>query len=248
MTDEEKYTAARLKDLSQRAYGRSVWTFSEFLSLSEQDLVRTCASCQYELVGGYDAAERRIAVFGSEELCGYKSEPPISVVSIEPAARKFADKLTHRDYLGALMSLGLKRSTLGDIVIKEDAAYLVCLQSVVDFICDNLIQIKHTTVRCSPAERVPQPDEKDLEPVSLVTASERLDGLVSAVYKLSRSESKLLIEQGKVFVDSRMCLSSSSQLDESSIVSVRGKGRFKYLGVDRQTKKGKLSVSVIVYR
>lgn len=248
MTDDLKYTAARLKDLSQRAYGRSVWTFSEFLSLAEQDLVPETASCSYELLGGYDAAERRLAAFGSEELCGYREEPPIAVVQIKPVSKKFADKLTHRDYLGALMSLGVKRSTLGDIVIKEGDAFLICLDTVSGFICDNLIQIKHTTVSCSIAEELPQPDEKDIEPTSVLTASERLDGLISAVYKMSRNESRLLIEQGKVFSDSRLCLSPSAQIYEGSIVSVRGKGRFKYLGIDRQTKKGKLSVSVIVYR
>lgn len=247
INEDEKYTAAKLKELSARSHGRGIWTYSGFLTLAEQSMVHTVVSGDYSLFGGYEAAERKIAVFGSEFLCGYIAEAPVCAVKIEPVSKKFSDKLTHRDYLGALMSLGIKRGTLGDIVVREDAAYLYCLESISQYICDNLIQIKHTTVRCTVAEMVPEINADDPDPESFVTASERLDAVIAAVYKIPRSESKAFIEQGRVFIDSRICMSPASQVNEDSIISVRGKGRFKYLGIARQTKKGKLSISAVVF-
>ena len=247
MTDDEKYVRAHLAELSKRSNARCTWTYSEFLTLAEQDIVCRENTENFALWGGYDGAERKLAVFGSVELCGYAGDIPISIVKVQPASKKFADKLTHRDYLGALMSMGIKRNTVGDISVGEDYALIVCLDSVMRYICDNLIQIKHTAVKCTQTDEIPGLTE-DAEPEEFLISSERIDGIISAVYKMSRSDSKAITEQGKVFVNSRLCTSPSAIPAEDCIISVRGFGRFKYLGVNRQTKKGKLSVKAILYR
>jgi len=87
-----------------------------------------------------------------------------------------------------------------------------------------------------------EPTEKEV-----LVSSERVDAVVSAVYNLSRSDSKELFDQKKIFIDSKSVISPSAALKEGNVVSVRGKGRFKYFGVVRQTKKGKIAVSVAVY-
>ena len=247
MTDDEKYVRARLAELSKRANARCTWAYSEFLTLAEQDMATKESSGDVTLWGGFEGAERKIAIFGSEELCGYACNMPIKTVKVQPASRKFADKLTHRDYLGALMSLGLKRNTIGDIIAGDASALIICLDSAAPYICDNLFQIKHTTVKCEITDETPMPLDSG-EPEKFLTASERLDGIIAAVYKISRSESKSLTEQGRVFINSRLCTSPSDMVEEGSIVSVRGYGRFKYLGVARQTKKGKLSIRAICQR
>jgi RNA-binding protein YlmH len=199
-----------------------------------------------ELKGGYDGAERRIAVFGSEELCHWVEEPPIVCVKISPVAQKFADKLIHRDFLGSLMALGIRREVMGDIVICDNCGYLFCLESIADYIISELVSVRKTTVSCSisdfPETILTPPPIKEL-----VVASERLDAVIAAVYKISRSESQSLISGGKVFLSGKLCLSSSEQIDDGTIVSVRGMGRFSYEGIERETKKGKLRVSVRVY-
>ena len=125
MTDDERFLASRLKELSKRSYNRGIWTYSDFLTMAEQALVSLSAENEFELVGGFDAAERRLVIFGSEDSCGYQFEPPIKVVKIEPVSKKFSDALTHRDFLGAIMSLGIKREVLGDIVVRENIGYVV---------------------------------------------------------------------------------------------------------------------------
>ena len=247
MTDDERYLVSRLKELSKRSFNRGIWTYSEFLTMAEQALVASTSECSFELVGGFEAAERRIAVFGSEETCGYQYEAPLKVVKIEPVSKKFSDNLSHRDFLGSIMSLGIKREVLGDIVIRENTGYVVCLENIAEYLCDNIVQIKHTTVHCEVLDSMPEGAMSEPTEKEVLVSSERVDAVVSAVYNLSRSDSKELFDQKKIFIDSKSVISPSAALKEGNVVSVRGKGKFKYFGVVRQTKKGKIAVSVAVY-
>ena len=247
MTGEEKYLASRLKELSDRAFNRGIWTFSDFLTLAEQSIVYGSVKGDFMLYGGYEGAERNISVFGSEDVCGYRCEMPVKIVEISPVSKKFADTLTHRDFLGALMSLGVKREVLGDIVVRDNIGYVVCLESIADFLKESIVQVKHTTVHCEVLENMPDGAMPNPVEKEILVSSERVDAVVSAVYNLSRSDSKELFDEKKVFINSKGAESASSVLKDGSIVSVRGKGRFKYNGVVRTTKKGKMSVSVEVY-
>lgn len=247
MNDADTLLKNRLTELANRCYNREAWTYSEFLSLAEQDVaLKMKFTVPMELVGGYESCERKIAVFGSEELCHWEDTPPIVCVKISPVIQKFADPLTHRDFLGALMSLGIRREVLGDIVISSNCGYLFCLNSISEFVIDELTSVKHTTVYCEESD---PPVSVSMEPgeESFVVASERLDAIVAAIFNLSRSESQELIKSEKVFLSGRLAVSSSAELKEGTIVSVRGMGRFKYEGIDRETRKGKLRVIARVY-
>jgi len=251
MQDDTELLKKRFTELARRAFSQQRYMYSEFLTLAEQDALLgmrfDAASAPVSLDGGVDTAERKLAVFGNEELCGYAEEPPIACVSIAPLSRKFADALTHRDFLGALMALGVRRGVLGDILLHENCGYLFCLESVADFIVSEFNQVKHTAVKCEIIASLPDIAVKEPEARSVNVASERLDAIVAAVYKLSRSESQALIEQGKVFVNSRLTENTSLEPPPGAIVSVRGFGRFIYGGAAKETKKGRLFVDVRVY-
>lgn len=245
--ENENLLKNRFTELSKRSFDRGIWTFSEFLSLAEQDiLLRLRLSSPYELVGGFEGAERRLAAFGSEDLCGYIEDAPIVCVQIAPVNDKFADDLTHRDFLGSLMALGIRREVLGDIAIKENRGYLFCLSSIADYICRNLESVRHTTVKCEICE-VPEIITEKPPVRELIIASERLDAIVAAVYKLSRSESQALIKDGKVFINGRLTESSAADIPDGAAISVRGHGRFLYEGIERETKKGRLRVLVRIF-
>jgi len=250
MNETDRLFKNRILELARRAFSRGVYVYSEFLTLAEQDMLCSmdfdggCAP--FCLKGGYETAERKIACFGNEALCGYTEEPPIACILISPASRKFADELTHRDFLGSLMALGLRRSVLGDIVMRDNSAYLFCLNSVAQVITEQLDRVKNTSVMCEMAEAPEIISE--LPEISFVNvASERLDTIVAAVYRLSRSESQQLITQGKVYVDSRLTENTSFSPEQGSIISVRGFGRFIYEGIERETRKGRLSIAVRVF-
>lgn len=238
----------RLLELSARADARGRWMYTDFLTLAEQDILsRLRLATPYVLLGGTDTAERRVAAFGSEFQFGYGPEAPVCCLEVSPTAQRFADELTHRDFLGSLMALGVRREVLGDIVIHENRGYVFCLDSIADYISEQLCQVRRTTVSVTVAEALP-PALTTLPEISvLVVASERLDALVAAVYKVSRSESSKLFEQERVFVNSRAAKSSSAMPESGDIVSVRGLGRFRYEGISAQTRKGKLRVEVRIY-
>ncbi|MBQ7961083.1 MAG: hypothetical protein IJ289_00670 [Clostridia bacterium] len=246
--DEITLLKNRFSELASRSFDRGIYTNSEFLTQAEQsELLKMHFPVKVSLFGGYDNAERCIAVFGDEDDLGYECIFPVKYIKIEPLQMKFADKLTHRDFLGSLMGLGLRREMLGDIVINENVAYLVCLDTVSDFIINQLDKVKHTSVKCSESDFIPADVLPELKYEELIVSSERLDVLISAVYNLSRSDSQKRINGETVFCNSVLTVSSSHVPESGTLISVRGLGRFIYDGVLRQTKKGRNVIAVRIY-
>ena len=128
MNEEERQWRNRFSELAERAYARGRYEFTDFLSLAEVQYLysaeKELAYAGVALWGGYEGAERQIAGFGN---CAYEAAFPVCCLKITPTNAKFAEELTHRDYLGALVNLGLERSTLGDILPVRGAAYVYCL-------------------------------------------------------------------------------------------------------------------------
>lgn len=234
-----------------RSYERGRYAFSDFLGLTDIDEVltelRTCGNIPYELWGGAEDAERVILRIGSEETLGYYEEYPISVVEISPKNQKFADELTHRDFLGALINLGIERSTLGDIYIDENVGYVLCLSKIAQFIVENLTRVKHTSVLCKAIEALPKLSSTEPGEAFVRSSSLRLDSIIAKTYNLSRTASQELFTAGKVFVGGRLCESPSYTLKEGDTISVRGYGRIKLVEVGTPNKKGKLGVSLLVF-
>lgn len=242
----------RLKDLADKSYRQNVFTFSGFLGLAELDayyrMEKELLFSHPALFGGDEAAERKIIRFGSVEDFGYEEEFPIVCIHIKPLLAKFADNLSHRDFLGALMNLGMERSCIGDIRVGDKEGFLYCLSTMADFICENLIQIKYTHVSCEIVERMgetvrDEPLVKDVQVSSL-----RIDGCIAKLYNLSRTESLVLFQSGRVYVDGRLTENNSRQLKPGEVVNVRGYGKFVFLGIKYETKKGKLCLETQVYR
>lgn len=140
----------RFKELADRSYNKGQFTFTRFLSLAELSAFKYEESnLKYAspvIYGGYEEAERVLIRFGNKDELGYEEQFPIDILEITPLAEKFADDLTHRDFLGALMSLGIERELLGDIIVRGKKAYLFCLESISDYIIENLMSVKHTSV------------------------------------------------------------------------------------------------------
>lgn len=241
----------RLLELADRAYERNLYTFSGFLSPGElsifYEIEAQTGHVDYEVFGGVEQAERVMVRFGSEDMFGYLEEFPIACLIVEPLMKKFSEALTHRDFLGALMNLGMERSTLGDIVVKEARAYIFCLDSMADFIMENLVKVKHTRVRCIRTSEMPEEVKPELKEETVLVSSERLDGVIAKLYHLSRGQAVEIFREKKVFVDGRLCENNSRALKGGETVSVRGFGKFLYAGREYETKKGKSAVKVCTY-
>lgn len=233
----------RFNELYNKAYEKSFNTFSEFLNLEEQSiLANTYLPCVK--FGGYENAERVVAGFGENITV---IDFPISLLEISPVMQKFADRLSHRDFLGALMNLGIKRELLGDIIVKDNIGYLFCLEHIKDYIIGSVDRIKHTTVTVKEIKGLPNNAVSVPVRYEIIVSSLRADAVISAVYNLSRNDSAKLFAQEKVFVNSRQVSSPSYQLKNGDIVSVRGFGRFIFDSVLRRTKKDRLVISIQKY-
>lgn len=236
----------RFIELADRAEQHCYTTFSDFLNMEEESVLSALHfNIDCRLFGGYDGAERCIAAFGYD--CRH-ADFPISIIKAEPASPKFADKLSHRDFLGSLMGLGIKREVLGDIVISDNTGYIFCLNTIAGYIVQELSKVRHTIVKCSIADALPDSAVKTPEEEQMVVASERLDVLVAAVYHFSRSAVKELFIARKIYVNSSLCENFSYIPKEKDTISVRGKGRFVYNGAIGKTKKDRNIISVGVYK
>ena len=145
------------------------------------------------------------------------------------------------------MHLGIDRSTLGDIMIRDKTAYLFCLDKMASFIVDNLDQVKHTHVKCRLLEEMPEAVRPQLQAVKLIVPSMRLDVVIAKLYHLSRSQSIALFHEKKIFVNGRGQENNSGILKETDVVSVRGHGKFICDGISGETKKGNLNIQVSKY-
>ena len=210
-------------------------------------LTEALGYAKYAAFGGCEGAERVVVRFGDPEDIGYDEPFPISIIRISPRSQKFADTLSHRDFLGSLMNLGIERECLGDIAIVDNVGYLFCLDGISDYICSSLDKIKHTDVVASVIDALPDAPLYKTERRTIQLSSERLDAAVAKVFSLSRDDAQRLFSKGLVFASGKEISSPSRAPHEDEIISVRGHGRFIYRGVKSLSKKGKLNIEIDVY-
>lgn len=248
MNDSELLLSKRFLELGNMAYQRGIPLFSDFLNLNEQNilnqvLLKMPPIC-VKTVGGYNLAERKIAAFYPDE--NFYDFSPIVCLAIKPLNKKFSEDLNHRDYLGALVNLGIDRAVLGDIIVGNDCAYVFCHEKISDFIMAELNKIKHTAVMAE----ISQFDEITAIKTEEITgsiSSLRIDSILSLVTNMSRSKAINYIEEAKVFVNGKLITTNSYNLKEDDIISVRGVGKFQYKEVSGVTKKGRNFVRILKY-
>ena len=242
----------RLLELAERSYSHGIYTFTPFLGLAEQqvfyEVQRDVAYAGYAMEGGSPLCERKMIRFGSPALFGYEEAYPIRCIKVEPLTPKFAENLTHRDFLGAIMNLGIERSTVGDIFVQDKAAIVFCQENISSYLTENLEQVRHTHVKCSGSEAAKHLQAPVMEDVSLSVSSARIDTVISKVYNIARSRSLELFQAGRIYVNGRVAENNSYALKTGDAVTVRGFGRFTYIGEQGETRKGKTRIGVEIYR
>ncbi|MBQ7643206.1 MAG: hypothetical protein IJS67_04815, partial [Clostridia bacterium] len=188
---------SRIKELYKRSSSRGIAVYTEFLNPVEQDEVISLCGEDAEFFGGADFAERKIARIG---FATKNSEnPPISLLIAAQSSEKFAKSLTHRDYLGAILNLGIERKKIGDIFVGSACAYIVADEKIAEFLVENLTRVGSATVKTEYAESIPEEFAPKTEEKTLIVSSDRTDCLVGRAYNLSREKSAELCREKKVF-------------------------------------------------
>jgi len=241
----------RYLDLSSQSYRNNIFTFTHFCGEGElsdfYDEIKEAGKVHYELYGGHANADRLIVRFGDPDELGYDLAWPIVLLEINPINRKFAEELSHRDYLGSLMNIGIDRSMLGDIVVHEGGAFVFVHESIAEHVIHELTRVRHTTMTVSVRDELPVEMERKYETKQLQVASERIDVIVAKFAGLSRTEAAQYFHDRKIFVDGKVMENYSHQLKCESVVSVRGHGKFIYGGIVRRTRSDNLIIEIQVF-
>jgi len=237
-----------LENAARLAGEKELVRFTRFLDPAEVAAASKMArqyGAEFSAWGGYEQAERMIGCFHPyQEIVDCTQYPLICLHSRYSA--KFCS-LSHRDILGAFMSLGLTRDCLGDIIIVESDIYLFAHTQTADFIAQSLTGAGRTPLSFRVLDVVPQMPEPEGTRFSAVVSSLRLDGVLAAAYRLSRSEAQELIRAGLVKTDHLVSERVDLSVNEGTLLSVRGKGRVRLVSVDGMTRKQRIGITFFRY-
>jgi len=239
-----------------------VITHGSFLDVFQQsDVLKRYSKvkdCNFFLYGGHSDCERKLPVFVpkhletdcEEDLYNYflenPDDDPVSCIHIKKD--KFSS-MTHRDYLGALMGLGIKRETIGDIDVSENGAYIFTLKKIAPFICDNLISVGRGSVRAVVTEKSDyKPVKAKIEEKTSTVSSLRLDNIVSLCYNLSRTKATEAVNSGLVFVNGVEDCKPDRKVGEGDKIVFRSKGKVVVKEIAGLTKKQRTVVVVDIYK
>ena len=232
---EDGELVRRLNDLVAQSERTGSPRFT--LVLTEHEQAVASSVIRGELYGGYDEAERkmlRIGDFGEFPLCAFT------------ASFRECDELSHRDFLGSLMGLGIKRELVGDIIVSKGFAVFFTAQNVKELVLSELSKVGRTGVKLTEGITHPIP-EREFEIMSVVVASMRLDAIVAAITNLSREKSLRLIKSGLVVCNGRCLTDGAVQINENARLSVRGYGKYIVSQNCGQTRKGKIHLEIKKY-
>lgn len=231
--------------LAQRSIDKNMYVYTDFLEESDQKIAIRMQKFATSF-GGADFSTRKIVRFGNPDDIGYDEPFPLRIISIKPTGGKFATPLTHRDILGALMNLGLAREKIGDI-FASDISYVVVYDTVAKFICDTLNKIGRNYVDVCEIDQLPPSLSPKTVTKSVVADSERLDVIVCRTFNISRESAQELIAEQLVKVNGEVVAKNMRPLNEGDIVSLRGKGKFRFVGAEGTSRKGKTYFKVEVF-
>ncbi len=245
MRGEEEQTARRLTELAARAAKPGMPCFTGFLSPPEAELALLAgrkARVDVALEGGYEDAERRMARFADADA--WEESFPITALEL---CWPHQPPPTHRDLLGSVMGLGLKRQCVGDIVLMEDRACLFAEAHMAGHIAGALTGAGRTSLQVRQLDQWPHVEPPQGVELRETVMSLRLDAVVSSGFGLSRAVAAELIAAGRVKLRHLPTERVDAHVEQGDAISVRGYGRLRLEEVGAPTRKGRLPVRLIRY-
>lgn len=208
---------------------------------------------RYELYGGFDDAERKIILFLPDYVEDCRSffaenpdSNPIAAVNIR---KDSFSALSHRDYLGSLMGLGVKREMLGDIVTEDGGCTVAALKNIAGYICENLTSVGRGSVKASVAENFPDSGtDSNFELLRCYVSSMRADSVTAAAFSVSRSTASELIARGELLVNGIVATKPDMKIDFGSKLVIHGRGKAIIASDEGITKKGRQAFIIKRYR
>ena len=234
--------ASKIKELVNKSY--KMQSFTKFLNTEEVSQVRIllkrqgCEQCFFYPKD----CERKIAFFyPNYKTCDY--DIPVKVLKIS-----YKEKVSHRDILGSIMGLSIKREYVGDIIVSDSFCYVYVYETMVDFIINNLDKISRQKVVISEVqidEVINQ--ESEFELINDTVKSIRFDSVVSSGFKISRNDALTYIKSGKVFLNSKEIIKPDVKIIQGDRISIKGMGKMELFDIGGTSKKERIFIQIKKY-
>ncbi len=245
---DDRLLLAKVLDRVEQARSRNIPTTTDFLSPQQQmltlDLLHLAGIPEsgYIRLGGYDGAERNLFFFLPDWLDPEDAAGQSPVRCLRAGFRK-EENLTHRDFLGSLMGMGIVREKVGDILVGADSADLLVLDTVAEFLLSSWTSAGRAKLAVSEIEprhiHIPEVKCRELRDT---VSSLRLDAVAAAGFQMARGKAAELISSGRVQVNWRECTKPDKLLEAGDTISARGFGKFELIEVGGVTRKGRTSI------
>lgn len=249
-TPEDKVLLAKVWDKINAGLRRGIPANTYFLSPRELEMTRYLFGNLEGLhaFGGYVDAERKMLVYLPEYLDEDALMAEDSPLVCLRATFYEGDSPSHRDFLGALMGAGIAREAVGDICVGNGYCDFFVTEEIAAYVGQNFLSAGRTRLHLTQIPltdvQVAQPEAKQIKDT---LASLRLDSVISAGFRIGRSQAAQYVSAGKAAIDGLPCEKPDKAVEEGAKISVRGLGKIKLTAVNGQTKKGRISVTIDRY-
>lgn len=252
---EDKICIAQILDKIENSQKENKITYTDFLDMYQISLVsnflKKISFKEYILVGGYKEAERKCLIIypSKEEENAKKLEKEILKIVRINLYDEDIGKYTHRNYLGGIVKLGLKREKVGDILVRKEGADIICLESFAEILkqeLSTLTRFEKSKIEIKEMNEIIVPIVQK-EEIKIIIPSFRLDNFVSDLARTSRSKAVEIIKQERVFINGQNETKVSKQVKEGDIITIRGKGRFVVKQLSGTTRSGRTVVIIEKY-
>lgn len=250
--DDDRLTLAQTYDKLTACEGGGAVTSTLFLNEHQQELsealIKDYGFTDYLLWGGYYGAGRRVAVFIPQwAMDEPESYAPLTCLRAS-WPKSVTTKLTHRDFLGAILGAGVKRDFVGDILPGDNFCDIIVLSSVKQLLLDNLVAAGRVNVHVEEiAPDEISPAMQEFKPIRDTVASLRLDSIVAAGFALAREKAAQLVKTGRVFVNDVEIDQPDRAVAAGDIISCRGHGKLRLASAGKPTRKGRVPVELLKY-
>lgn len=250
---DDKILLAQVLDKIEMVEKKNKIEYTDFLDLAQIELVQKFINKtnieNYITYGGFEQAERKMFVFYPEKFNSTVVEKNLSnnvqIIRIE-LPDDLKGKYTHRDYLGAVIKLGVERKKIGDIIVDNNGADIIVDNDIVKYLLDNLgslTRFSKSTITVQNIEDL-RPVEIKKEELEIIVSSMRLDNVISELARCSRNKALDIINQERVLVNFECETKKTKQIKPGDMVTIRGKGRFFIKEMAGQTRSGRSVIKI----
>lgn len=253
--NENKLLVAKIADKVEFCRIKNKITYTDFLDISEISIAKRILLeekfTNWFIYGGRKNADRNIIIFYPEKFSKEMVEKNYSKI-LEVIRIKLPNNLSyeHREFLSGLMKLGIKREKFGDILVTNTGADIISLCDVSKYLQEglkDLTRFKKSIITIEDIKNI-EKIENEFEDLKIIVSSIRLDNFVSELAKCSRTRASEIIEQGRVFLNSVNEFKDSKKIELNDIITIRGKGKFIFDGIEKETKSGKSLLNIRKYK